>query len=190
MSQLRKQERAEAIRVIDESDHRRNPNVMLPQSSNSSSRVKISGSQSTQKIDRSGQNSASSQQNISINNEYKPPVSSSQAKQTYTDSRKYSDSERVDKLPSGQPVLRRPDQLFKQAFQQEKKYQAKSIPGSPDQVPKDSIKVIERPSPDKWVVLDQSSQDALKDIKLAHSFEKSADQQISLDQNLLSPMKS
>jgi len=50
--------------------------------------------------------------------------------------------------------------------------------------------VIERPSPDKWVVLDQSSQDALKDIKLAHSFEKSADQQISLDQNLLSPMKS
>ena len=176
MSQLRKQERAEAIRVIDESDHRRNPNIMLPQSSNSSSRVKISGSQSTQKIDRSGRDSASSQQDISITNEYQPPVSSSQAMQTYTDSRKYSDSEQVDKLPSGQPVKRRPDQLFKQAFQQEKKYQAKSIPGSPDKVPQDSIKAMERPSPDKWVVLDQSSQDALKDIKLAHSFEKSAGQ--------------
>ena len=122
MSQLRKQERAEAIRVIDESYHQRNPNIMLPRSSNSSSRVKISGSPSTQKIDRSGQNSVISQQNISINNDYKPPISSSHAKHTYTDSRKYSDSERVEKIPSGQPVKRKPDQIFKQAFQQEKKY--------------------------------------------------------------------
>lgn len=39
--------------VFDDND-RTNPNIMVPQSSGSSSRVKISGSLSTQKIDRSG----------------------------------------------------------------------------------------------------------------------------------------
>ena len=85
---------------------------MVPQSSNSSSRVKISVSQSTQKIDRSGNNSDTTDQNITVNQEdtqddnqddnqdYRPPISSSHAKQTYTDSRKFSDSEHLYKLPS------------------------------------------------------------------------------------------
>jgi hypothetical protein len=56
LTQIGLQQRGDAIRVFDDSD-RTNPNIMVPQSSNSSSRVKISGSQSTQKIDRSGNNS-------------------------------------------------------------------------------------------------------------------------------------
>lgn len=53
---------------------------------------------------------------------------------------------------------------------QDKKLQAKSIPCSPAQVSKASLKVVDRTSPDKWIVLDQSSQEALKDIKFAQSF--------------------
>lgn len=103
--------------MIDESYHQKNPNVMVPQSSNSSSRVKISGSGSTRKADQTARNSILSQEDTSINNEYKAQITATQAKLTYTDSRKYSDSENVGGLPSGQPVKRKPDQIFKHAFQ-------------------------------------------------------------------------